>query len=387
MPSQYQSITARQQHQQFESPYTDLMKFTVQVKETLDRAGSLEQAGLLKQSERISKSARAITPEEPIELPLDLNQVTTQSFIEQLTFDKAVLLKVHDAIRTLPEVDVERLVDVALPQLQKFTTHRLAGSVIQRLVARSQKIVSALSALTDDSIAGFFNNEQASKVLQSVVQRSAPFRARLLTLIEKRWSDAICTVPGVFLICACIGTCTDPLELRWIYNNLIHKSSKLITSKYQKRILLTFLDLCTPAQQAEVCKKVLEPVGLLRILRDKYLTSMVVTLINKGDASTCAMLANAFKKSFEELQHTTFYKFMIARLNLANAHSSLLDILLQTVNRVTREQPFPISLQDAENFVQLAAVVATAEDHLSAPDSRWISMQLTAVLDTLARMV
>ncbi len=386
-PSQYQMANYRQQHQQSESPFTDLMKLALQVKDILNKTNELEKANLPAPTERLPKPLRAPMPVEPVELPIDINQVTTETFVEKLTSERDVLLKVHEAIRTLPESEIERLVGVALPQLQMLITHKLAGSVVQKLVARSQRMVDAVSFLDDYCIICFFHNEQASKVLQSVVQRSSTFRTRLLILVKDNWSDAISTVPGVFLICACITTCENPSELHWIYMNLIHNSSRIITSKYQKRILLTFLDLCTQAQQAEVCVKILAPVGLVRILRDKYLTSMIITLVNNGCATACIMLAAAFKKSFEELQNATFFRFMASRLNLAKSHSSLLNMLVHIVNCVMDEQDGPNCLQEAENFVHLAAIVATAGDRITKKDARRIGQHLIAIMDMLIHVV
>lgn len=281
---------------------------------------------------------------------------------ETLDSNKRIFNNMLDAIKQAPQETIDLLVAVLQKHdLKQLMTQPVGSQLVQKLLSRSLDLQNAVASMTDEVILTHFHNEHSSRTLQVMLELNSAFRKRLVSLLSRYWSHVVSSQASVYLACACIWTCKQSHELHWMFLNLMSSSSKFLTSKYHKKILLHYLSLCDAEMRESIATKILAGIGIIHILKDKHLSMMLVTLINSGCAPACDLLAVGLHRSLIELSQANCFNFVMVRCDFGRANAYLVQMLIDIVFSINLNEP-SVSITELTTRLTLVAACTSISD-------------------------
>lgn len=142
------------------------------------------------------------------------------------------------------------------------------------------------------------------------------FRAKMVSLLRRRWTSAVNVLSSALFIVESIKSYLKSEETSWMLNKLLHSKSRILESKYQKRILVAFLETHPSATSINrVWEEVILPYGLPSSLDDKCLTTMLIKLIQHDHLSASKELVWCLERSLRSLIGRNFFNFMWSKIS------------------------------------------------------------------------
>lgn len=248
-----------------------------------------------------------------------------------------------ETIVQAPKQLLSRIALLAIKHLDILTKSRRGSSIVQKIIQRSDMFCDWLSNQSEVRIINLSGKEFSSRMLQVLLAKRADFCYRVLEIIMKHYETLISNISSVFFICTAIRQARKAgLNTSWIFDTLLRDCSKVLTSKYRKRILLTFLEHPTQMEQTLVFKNLLQNQFIERTLRDKFLALILGTLVNLGNTSAEEFAVNALNTRSISIYKAPFFKTFMAILDIKDGallrwiHQELLQF--ETADKINDER-------------------------------------------------
>ncbi len=206
---------------------------------------------------------------------------------------------------------------LAMKYLKLLVDHKYGYYLIQRLIQRSWKFGSWLMNLNMDLLVAISTKEWGSKVLQYLLSIRNDFCKRALQIIHYRMDDMTDSASSVFFICACVEEANKTkIPVDWILDFLLSDCAKVLTSKYRKRIVLTFLKQPNQRVQDRIYTVCLKGLTLKLILRDKIITLMFSHLLSIGYKPAEDQIVSFLQENNSYLGEQPFFEILLHRIKL-----------------------------------------------------------------------
>ena len=183
--------------------------------------------------------------------------------------------------------------------------------------------------MTDHELYQYFYIEASSRVIQAIVKVDEYFRARIIKIVHKSWFEIISSQPAVYLACQCIRETDLSVNLGWVFKKLMSNLQKLLASKYQKKVLISFMNRCDESQNIQILSQLIDRVSTDKILRDRHLTEILAKLTNQRHNLVQEKIATIL--SVPSHFRLGFFGFLVSQLNIRSLSDDLIQMFLQVL--------------------------------------------------------
>lgn len=302
---------------------------------------------------------------------LVLEKMTEETFLLQALESNESSLLLQDAILETSTKNVQKLVDLAYKTFDTLIESNRGSFVVQKLIHRSEIFSTWLINLHEDTLTALVVQDHGRRALQYLLLKRPEFCVKALAVIRSKFESFISTIPGVFFICACLRRAKRcKLDVNWLFNYLLSDSTKVLTSKYRKRILLTLLRSSTDAFLDKTFMYIFASQTMVRIMSDKYLSSILSHMVNKGYAPAVDLVQiNLQERPLEMLQYT-FFKRFLTRLEL-KTDSPFMNIICDTALMFRKTS----DMMEPKSKEVVMTLISAASKHMSLcsnRDHQWI---------------
>ncbi len=228
----------------------------------------------------------------------------------------------------------EKFVDLAIMNFKLLAFHKYSCYVLLLLIEKSQTFGLWMLNLNPDVVAIVCMREFGSKVFQAFAMYSLQYCCRALEVVKLRTKAFVSTASGAFFVCVCIKQAKIfRIDMEWLFDFLLSDCAKVLTSKYRKRILLTFLEHSNQKYQDQAFDSIIGVLPFPRIIRDKNLAMILSCLITCGCYPAEALAVVALQEDGSLLTKPVFVEAFLKRLQLRK-DSALLKWAIQKLRLV-----------------------------------------------------
>ncbi len=242
--------------------------------------------------------------------------VNKDEFLAALV-SKQSCIDLQAAITSAPIDAISHYVSLVKENLEIMVETRRGTAILSRLIQRSEKLSTWFTSLPEETLLMLTSKENSSRMLQFLMLKKPDFVKRSLMLIRKYYDTLIANISSVFFICVCVRQARrygfDP---QWIFDALLSDCAKVLTSKYRKRILMTFLEHPEELEMSQIFQNLIQTQNIERIMRDKFLSLITGTLINLGYRQAEEYVTSALEYNSMNIYIAPFFKTFLAILDL-----------------------------------------------------------------------
>jgi Pumilio-family RNA binding repeat len=244
-----------------------------------------------------------------------LCEASDESLLDWSTRSKISSMALQASIDGCSEVCLDRLFGFAKNCLDSLVAHRFGSYLIQKLLVRDRRMASLLT----DYCQAYFNklatDEYSSRIMQRLIELSPAFR-RFAMLTFK--SDLELYTKGVaagFLVSAGVLHSQSEVE-RDVISNHIKKGSphKILENKYFKKILVTYLSVCSAEKLDKLFVWLRFDKGLRYFLQDKHSCFILIKYLERHHQGSSAALLDTLKRKTLSIIRTKFFGYFIGQL-------------------------------------------------------------------------
>jgi hypothetical protein len=238
----------------------------------------------------------------------------------------------------LPQ-EVINLVELTAEVLlwDKFGCH-----ILRRVVVISAKIRALLANLSLSQYVDMATNEFSSRVMQVLAAEDCEYSKRCISLFCENWKKVVVHASSNYLLSVCLKMISNSSkEFLSVGQALLDRCSTLIESKYDKRILLVYLEGCHE-KEVEIFYNILKFRSQFKQrCEDKYMVYIFRTLLRRHHKPSVDILFENMKDNLADLLTTKYFRMLLAEIFTEkrvffDLQTNIIEILLHALIDVLR---------------------------------------------------
>lgn len=279
-----------------------------------------------------------------------------QQFLDLAFRNKHISEGLQSFILTCSEDTITELSGYCIRALEQLVFHKLGGYVVQRLILRSLHVRQAIKDWSEASFCNLVSNEFSSRVMQTLAEVDPEFRSVALGWFYEKWSILSERMGAVFFLSACLRIGINEVEMAQLRDLLFSDTFKLIRSKHLKRVLVSFVQVCSNEDLEIAYNIIRRHVELVDLFHDKNLTFAAKFMFERGLPSINHDLTSYFKEAPLQFTGATYFFLFLLKLEETDLNlfgkSQLFESILSIVINPTRL--ISSNLNNANDFKSLA---------------------------------
>lgn len=256
------------------------------------------KTGTTKSTELIAVNFEQLTTEELRELTANSKQ---QSILLQVFADSSD--KVSPA-----------LVKGIVQDLEFMVYHKQANYVVQKLLKKDSTFLQRVTEFSMANFEALCLNEYSSRVLQSLTELNPEFLKFAANYFSQHldfWQNKI---SSIFVLLSVIRHASSLQDCAFVKSILLADKAALFSSKYLKRVLVTYVEKCSIKEMEEICEHLQLNEEIPAILEDKFFVYVYHLLVRKGRRHTLKSILKAIQQETSEALRARHFKFLLVKL-------------------------------------------------------------------------
>ncbi len=220
-------------------------------------------------------------------------------------------------VSEISQTQIENAAKMAIDQIAQIINTKRGFHLTSKLVDRSEVFVDYLMNLNITEMMAFLERIVGSKTLQYLLKVRSEYIQISMDNLRKHFDAMSSTVPGIYFICECIRQARkQEIDIYWLFDFLLSDCAKVLTSKYRKRILLTYLETGERKYQDRIYNEVLSLLNIEQIFGDKYDTLIIGEMMNHNHKPATNQVMTIVKKQSIKLFKNGYFKVMLKQMDL-----------------------------------------------------------------------
>lgn len=214
-------------------------------------------------------------------LTLNCEQLNSEEFLRYATED----IEVSTAFqRYLQENSVHPIIlRLAEENMSELIVNRFGCHVLRVLLQKSSTIFDRLVNLVKREFAVYCCNQFSNKVIQALAEQEVDFSKNCLEQIYNNWESVKMYIPTSYLLNVCLSRVpATSNQFKLIGQALIARSQSIWKDKFDKRLLLDYLNFCPTGQLEYFFNALNYQLHFEKRIQDRYLAQALGILFNRG---------------------------------------------------------------------------------------------------------
>ncbi len=220
-------------------------------------------------------------------------------------------------VSEISQTQIENAAKLLINQIGNIINTKRGFHLISKILDRSIVFMNYLMNLDKAGIMRFLERIVGSKTLQYLLTIRDEYILISMDNLRKHFDSMSSTVPGIYFICECVRQARKKeIDIDWLFDFLLSDCAKVLTSKYRKRILLTYLETGERKYQDRVYNEVLSLLKIDSIFSDKYDTLILAELVKHHHQLATNDVMTILKRDSVKLFKNSYFKLMLKQMDL-----------------------------------------------------------------------
>lgn len=243
-------------------------------------------------------------------------EVDFDSLAVQISAKSALLglLQVYAENPKSNSMHIHKLESFVIANFSRLAYNKPGAHLIRTLMSKSKAFCEAVLSYSLKNFKAMATNDFACRVLRAIMRQNASFRTHAVKYLRRDLDFCLDNFPSIFIVTEAIRMSQNLEEFDFLVEALEKNSNRVLSSRYFKRILVTFAEYCTPAQfqRVEIALSVESNIG--RYLNDKFCTT-ILTIMMSRDSQWCFDILTKMAYSDPiQLLNSSKFEYLITRL-------------------------------------------------------------------------
>ena len=313
----------------------------------------------------------------------DLSTLSRESFVELCCTDKYQSKALQVSLCRGDSSQKKALLKLCESSIDDLIQNKYGNYILQEAIRQSSKMAAAIEFRSVFNLTNLMKDEYASRVMQVLNSVSQTFRLSVMRWFSVGLESTIDKLSAIFLLTSAIEAMESPEELNLVRGILFSKSSKRLSNcKYFKRIIMSFVDRCSPSDLDFVFTYFSFEKRLLSLLDDKFGALLINSMIKRNHPATIQVFLWMLKNYLPSLYETKFFKFLLFRLVKTESTGDVLQMMLDAVLEIS-DQLLVNATASTDSYYFFVHLVIS----LLAPDMHPLLLQLDQHLEDKEKLL
>lgn len=262
---------------------------------------------------------------------------------------------------------LQEIISVIIAALEYLLVDRYGSYVLGKLLSMGTHLAKIIEKRALKDWPSLVHNEYSSRVLQGLFQVSETFRNFCRASLESSPHEVINSIPSIFFTSTAIrqaAQLSDPTAFIFLLTPL-ERSSQSLDSKYFKRVLVSLAETLPISKLDYMYSLLTEYYSIQNCLDDKYLTYIVLMLLQRNYKAAIEDLFYFLREFIVELFNTKFFGFLITKMIEKRDQNCEFVLRLNGVLRTDLERLFGLVRTQASmesRYFYAYVLLSTLED-------------------------
>ena len=277
---------------------------------------------------------------------IDWNLESSESFMEMVLKDKVKSACFQSYILQC-EMIHPRLVRLADINKQRLIDDRYGNYILLKMCERSEYLLESTILYARDHFSELAVQEFGSKLIQVLMRMRPDMREFVLQKICEGWKHLTRKTPAIFMVTSCLRISPNyERRFKMIGRSLYQQASQILMPKYQKRVLVSYLEYCEENELEDFYNLLDFENKLLELFDDKYMVYIFRILLKRGNQSSERILLRWTKGArIWTFMKCKYSKFLLAKIMVESRLESLAERVSNELLDTLREEYLQIGSQ------------------------------------------
>ena len=241
---------------------------------------------------------------------LDWEKVDEKEFIWYCNGNKISSLGLQEF---LIEFQPSRIVvDLAIKTLRTLIANKFGCYVVRRLIMLSPVYREYATTASLKYFIEFSSNEYSSRVMQLIAENDVHYCESCIKAFCARWRPCIVNSSAIYLMAACFRNGDSSSDgFRIIRDILQSRCSRIDEYKYDKRLLLSFVEFCSDNDADLIFKQIKYDDLFSQKCQDKYMVYTFKAFLKRGHSDSFRVLYYQVNHHLLNLLTTRYFKVLL----------------------------------------------------------------------------
>ena len=210
--------------------------------------------------------------------------------------------------------------DSVWASIHLFIGLKSSSAVLNRLANRSKEFHLKLSNYCTLHLSRLVVEHNPGKLIQSLLQSDEHFRAVCLGFFRSHLEVCMKNFTALFLLTVAIKYSRSDSEYSFVKHKLVTDWKHHLQSKYFKRIIVSYIEYCSPDELVEMHRLLKLTSQFSAYLSDKFRTFILLMFLKREFEEVIECFCEQIRANFRQLFKARYFKFLL--LKCANINSS-----------------------------------------------------------------
>lgn len=178
------------------------------------------------------------------------------------------------------EIIPPKILEVVQKNLELLLFHKFGCYVVRDLLVRDREVRKAVLVTAEDHLVELLSDDYSCRVLQRLSKVDAVFRKKTFRRIISLWPTLVNQQSATFFLTISLQlTANTSEEFQLLKRELFKDKNLILRSRFNKRILVSFVRFCTHEDLEFVYKTLQLASKILNCLKDKYFVYILHNMI------------------------------------------------------------------------------------------------------------
>lgn len=169
------------------------------------------------------------------------------------------------------EIIPPKILEVVQKHLELLLFHKFGCYVVRDLLVRDCEVRKAIVDMAEEHLVELLSDDYSCRVLQRLSKVDAVFRKKTFRRIINLWPTLVNQQSATFFLTISLQlTANTSEEFQLLKKELFKDKNMIMRSRFNKRILVSFVRFCTPEDLEFVYKTLQLSSKILNCLKDRY---------------------------------------------------------------------------------------------------------------------
>jgi len=283
----------------------------------------------------------------------------TSDFLKLATSGKTSSASIQAFIEDTPVS--HELVSIVNKSREVLIKDRFGCHVLRRMLTKSPYLFTQIKRLTLARFVEMASNECSSRVMQFIAVQDEHYRKNCIELFVSNWKRVITHVASNYLLSVCLKHTDNSSDaFKSIGAALYSKRHSLLEVKYDKRILVTYIEYCREPHLETFFNILRFNRQFVQRCDDKYMVYIFRLLLRRGHKQSERLLYLHLNTSLISCMATKYFETLLSEIfKDKKLHQQVRVYILQIlVDQLPSQRSFDLLLaylikEDASSAVNL----------------------------------
>ena len=209
----------------------------------------------------------------------------------------------------------QEVIDLVKITAEILIWDRFGCHILRRVIVKSARIRTLLANLSLSQFIDMATNEFSSRVMQVLASEDLEYSKKCISLFCENWKKVVVHASSNYLLSVCLKMISNnSKEFLSVGQALLDRCSTLIESKYDKRILLVYLENCAD-NDIETFYNILKfRYHFKQRCEDKYMVYIFRTLLRRHHKPSLDILFRNLKDNLQDLLKTKYFRMLLTEI-------------------------------------------------------------------------